>query len=176
MSQEVSEGNSMKDRAREIMDMLSLSWEEWMAIRQEWLDQEPRAIPLMIGSHEWIKRERTRAESQGHVFVATKSLQREYAKLDEIEVRKVNAPNDSITGKQLDIALVNYLELVLALRCLPESPRHCWVLRACEGRSYEEVAETMGITVEAARVAVSHAASMLIARIFEPLGVIVHVP
>lgn len=160
---------------RAVLTTLDMTWEELAMIRAQYIREQPDGIVLLIGSNAWIAREKRRAEENERAFVASKSLKREYARLPQIEVTRVNSGMDSVTGKELDANLVNYLELVLALNLLPEGARECFLLHACDGMTYEEIAEERGMTENAVMCAVSRASSDLIARVFEPVYVRINV-
>jgi DNA-directed RNA polymerase specialized sigma24 family protein len=155
------------------IDRLQISWEELEEIREKYMRERPEALVLLIGSLEWMERERRKAAMYRREFVAVKSLKRAYRDLFLTEIVKVNVAADTLTGKQLNPALINYLEMILAMRILPERQRQCWIMHACEGMSYGQIAVEIDRSEEAVERAISHAGQKLAERIFEPL--VIHI-
>jgi DNA-directed RNA polymerase specialized sigma24 family protein len=152
----------------------SATYEDLAAWKAIWLRSHPREIALLIGSHEWVAQQQRIATREGRRFVALKALKREYREMDDREVTRINSHRDTETGMELDAALINHLELLLALRALPTHQLDCWLLHTRQGKTYEELAAMMDTTVEAITKTISTAGKQLQEVVFEPFTVVLH--
>lgn len=156
------------------IEILGISWEDLLAIRQRYIQEQPESIVFLVGSPEWIERERKRARMYRREFMVVRSLKNAYRDLFQTEITRINMSRDTIYGKELNPSLINYLELSLALIKLPTNQRHCWIMHACEGMTVEQIVIETGKSEEAIERAISLAGRKLATRIIEPLTVTIH--
>lgn len=76
--------------------------------------------------------------------------------LDDVE------PPDPSAGPERAVEQGSQMQsLVAALRKLPDEQRQCWVLKEMGGQSYEDIAETLGISTDSVRGRLSRARTTL---------------
>lgn len=157
-----------------LIEALGISFAELVEIRDKYLRERPESIVSLVGSPEWIERERRRAKVHRREFMVVRSLRNAYRDLFLLEVTRVNASRDTIYGKELNPTFINYLELLFALIALPTRQQHIWIMYACEGMAMEEIVVETGKSLEAIERAISRAGRKLANRIIEPLTVTIH--
>jgi RNA polymerase sigma-70 factor (ECF subfamily) len=86
------------------------------------------------------------------------------------EAREFDIPDETYTPERALHTQELRLHLEKAIMALQEGYRECVVLREFEGLSYQQIADAMGITVEAVRSRLARARAMMRRRLASYLG------
>jgi len=107
----------------------------------------------------WLERERIRQPTvKGYLFAIARNLYRDALRRHERQAELDEQMTDTRISAQTHMEQTAEVRAVLAaLQQLPELDRTALLMRALDEMPYEEIAETLGIPVAAARVKVYRA-------------------
>ena len=147
--------------------------------------------PRLLGTKAWQARKRHAAYARGKDYSQEREIKHLYRHLSLLHgaVERINDHADTITGKEVSAAMVNYLDLELAVRSLPtKQQRDCWnvciIGRICvydtTGKywmwqdiprmSYNEASGGLGLTVSEIEQSIKRATAFMLCFLYETGG------